>query len=123
MTGSQTFECANCNDRYLITGKEHVIHKGEGELTERNFRMAFRVVVNEFKCAVCGAEYSNDRWHRKIKEGNGHRYEEMVNGEWAITPWCEERTKREREALEKVRKAQESIKQKATPKKDGRRKQ
>ena len=121
MTGSQTFECANCNDRYLITGKEHVIHKGEEVLESRNFRMAFKVNVSEFKCASCGAEYSNERWHRKIKDGNGHRYEELVNGEWTTTPWCEERTKREREALEKVRKAQESIKQKATPKKDGRR--
>jgi hypothetical protein len=121
MTESQVFECANCNDRYLITGKEHVIHKGEEVLESRNFRMAFKVNVSEFKCAVCGAEYSNDRWRRKIKDGNGHRYEELVNGEWTTTPWCEERTKREREALERVRKAQESIKQKATPKKDGRR--
>ena len=118
MTESQTFECANCNDRYLITGKEHVIHKGEGELTERNFRMAFKVNVSEFKCASCGAEYSNGRWVRKQENGS---YQELVAGEWTTTPGCEERTRRERDAMEKVRKAQESIKQKATPKKDGRR--
>ena len=121
MTESQTFECANCNDRYLITGKEHVIHKGEGELTERNFRMAFKVNVSEFKCASCGAEYSNDRWRRKIKDGNGHRYEELVNGEWTTTPWCEERAKREREAREKVKQAAQSIKKPAAKKVDGRR--
>ena len=119
MTEAQTFDCPACGDRYLITGKEHVIHKGHEELESKNFHMAFKVNVSEFKCAVCGAEYSNGRWTRRTKDG----YEEVENGKWTVTEACEERAKREREVREKVRKAQESIKQKATPKKDGRRKQ
>ena len=116
MTESQTFECASCSDRFLITGKEHVLHRGEEALESKNFHMAFKVVVSEFRCP-CGAEFSNGRWTRKTKSG----YEEVENGHWTVTKACEERAKREREAREKVRKAAESIKEPAAKKVDGRR--
>ena len=117
MSESQVFECASCQDRYLFSGTEHVIHRGEEVLDKKNFHMSFKVVVSEFRCAECGAELSNGRWVRR--QGDG--YEELVNGYWAVTEACEERAKREREAREKVRKAQESVKSKTQPKKDGRR--
>jgi hypothetical protein len=58
MTEHPVFECASCSDRFLITGKEHVLHRGEEALESKNFHMAFKVVVSEFRCP-CGAEFSN----------------------------------------------------------------
>ena len=116
MTEHPVFECASCSDRVLITGKEHVLHRGEEALESKNFHMAFKVIVSDFHCP-CGAEFSNGRWTRRTKDG----YEEVENGKWTVTKACEERAKREREAREKVRKAVESIKEPAAKKVDGRR--